>query len=92
MAPNAAAPSRPTQGPYQYVKYAAPQVPSSIWPSSPMLTTPARSDQRPPRAASRIGQPTGTAAVSAAAEAMSLAPESAAPRPRLTIRADDGGS
>jgi hypothetical protein len=56
MRPPTMPPTMSIQGlPDLNAKSAANQVPRIIWPSSPMLTTPDRSDQRPPRPASMIG-------------------------------------
>ncbi len=49
--------ARPAHGPHWMPPHAADQVPSVIIPSRPMLTIPARSQYRPPRPASRIGEP-----------------------------------
>src|SRR3954468_16593863 len=61
-APNRTAVTMPAHGPYSQPIQPAPNVPRIIMPSSPMLTTPERSDQSPPTAA----MPIRTAAARAA--------------------------
>ena len=67
-------PMMPAQAPHSTAQNAAPQVPRIIMPSRPMLTTPARSDQRPPRPARPIGTARPIAAAMAPEEAMSFGP------------------
>ena len=55
MAPKTMAANRPAHGPHWYPAQPAPNVPRTSMPSRPMLTTPARSDHRPPRPAMPIG-------------------------------------
>ena len=55
--------SSPAQDPTVEPAQPAPQVPRIIMPSRPMLTTPARSDHRPPRPARPIGTASPMAAL-----------------------------
>ena len=61
-APNTRPPTRAAYGPQCQPAQPAPHVPRIIIPSRPMLTTPARSLNSPPRAASPIGAAAPTAA------------------------------
>ena len=66
----------PAQGPHWYPANPAPKVPSTIIPSMPMLTTPARSDHSPESPASAIGVAATIAASMAPEESRLLAPVS----------------
>ena len=72
--PNTTPKNRPAQGPHWYPAQPAPNVPRTSIPSRPMLTTPARSDHRPPRPAMPIGTASPTAAATVPAEVRSAAP------------------
>ncbi len=75
--PPTAPASTPAQAlPVTIAPQAPNQVPRIMMPSRPMLTTPARSDHRPPRPASPIGTAAIRAAPIAPPEVMSLAPVS----------------
>src|SRR3954453_1646818 len=62
MAPNRIPPTIAAPHPHWYPAQPAPQVPRIIMPSRPMLTTPERSEYRPPRPARPIGTASSRAA------------------------------
>ena len=76
--PPRAPPTMPARTPHQAPNSNAPQAPNQVprmsWPSRPMLTTPARSDHRPPRPASPMGTASRSAAPVVPLEVMSSAP------------------
>src|SRR5262245_15977861 len=74
----------PYQGPQLNAAYAPNQVPRIIMPSRPILTTPARSDQSPPRPAMAIGTAAASAAPMAPLEVRSVA--------SLTTRTNESNS
>ena len=81
--PKIAAATKPTSGPCRYPNHAAVHVPTIIIPSRPMLITPARSAQSPPRPAIRSGIAKRRVAPDVPGEVISVAPVKFSTRARI---------